>query len=163
MKAAGSASGLPGSLSKAAARAWSKRNRACHNTSRFLPLDTHAWLGACLQAGNTPGWLEAFQSCNQTLEKVQQSLADYLEIKRTAFPRFFFLSDDELLEILSQSKNPRAVQPHLQKCFDGIASLEFGDGLQAIDVIAMMSGQLPPHLLLLWCLHHSKDAIVVTT
>ena len=94
-----------------------------------------------LQAGTTPGWLEIFQSCNQTLEKVQQSLADYLEVKRTAFPRFYFLSDDELLEILSQSKNPRAVQPHLQKCFDGIASLEFGEGLQAVDVIAMISGE----------------------
>lgn len=94
----------------------------------------------CRQAGTTPGWLEIFQGCNQTLEKVQQSLADYLEIKRTAFPRFYFLSDEELLEILSQSKNPRAVQPHLQKCFDGIASLEFGEGLQAVDVIAMISG-----------------------
>ena len=97
-------------------------------------------MGCELQAGTTPGWLEIFQGCNQTLEKVQQSLADYLEIKRTAFPRFYFLSDEELLEILSQSKNPRAVQPHLQKCFDGIASLEFGDGLQAVDVIAMISG-----------------------
>lgn len=95
----------------------------------------------CLQAGTTPGWLEIFQSCNQVLEKVQQSLTDYLEVKRTAFPRFYFLSDDELLEILSQSKNPRAVQPHLQKCFDGIASLEFGEGLQAVDVIAMISGE----------------------
>ena len=74
--------------------------------------------------------LDSFIEGNKMLDSVQKGLADYLETKRLAFSRFFFLSNDELLQILSQTKNPLAVQPHLRKCFEAVQSLDFADNLE---------------------------------
>lgn len=60
------------------------------------------------------------------LEKCQKSLTAYLESKRKLFPRFYFVSDSTLLEILSNGSDPRSVQKHFQSgLFDGIDHLLF--------------------------------------
>jgi dynein heavy chain len=92
-----------------------------------------------IKAGTAPGLLETMEQNNILLDKIQKCLEDYLESKRLLFPRFYFLSNEELLEILSQTRNPQAVQPHLGKCFDSIKSLEFGSEPKSIDIFAMNS------------------------
>ncbi|XP_078277210.1 LOW QUALITY PROTEIN: dynein axonemal heavy chain 10 [Rhinoraja longicauda] len=81
-------------------------------------------ISRCCQASNR---LTNLKNLSEGLEKCQKSLNDYLNSKRNAFPRFFFISDDELLSILGSS-DPEAVQEHMIKMYDNIASLRFQVG-----------------------------------
>ncbi|XP_029448950.1 dynein heavy chain 14, axonemal isoform X2 [Rhinatrema bivittatum] len=91
-----------------------------------------------LRAATTAGLLEMLQTSNAHLEKIQKCLEDYLEIKRMVFPRFYFLSNDELLNILAESKNPDVVQPHLVKCFENIRWLDIQQRGKSPPVVVMV-------------------------
>ncbi|KAK3263038.1 hypothetical protein CYMTET_28136, partial [Cymbomonas tetramitiformis] len=112
-----------------------RRFRAVDRTWRQVMEETHRSpsLTAVLSIADLLGRLV---EANKILEEIHKGLNEYLETKRQAFPRFFFLSNDELLQILSETKDPLRAQPFLKKVFEAIHRLEFQDDLT---ITAMLS------------------------
>ena len=78
-----------------------------------------------IKATNKPGLFEALESMQDRLTLCEKSLAEYLETKRLAFPRFYFVSSTDLLDILSNGNNPVVIATHLAKLFDNTTDLKF--------------------------------------
>ncbi|RHW74065.1 dynein heavy chain [Trypanosoma brucei equiperdum] len=112
----------------------------------FVVID-ESWHKIMEQARTTPQILTRCQDelllrtlveNNNNLDIILKKLQQFLETKRMAFPRFYFISNEELLQILSDSKDPYLVQPYLSKCFEGIKRIHFAD---AHDILAMESSE----------------------
>lgn len=80
--------------------------------------DTLLVIDVCMVPGRYPD----IQGLSVGLDKCQKSLNDYLDSKRRIFPRFYFISTEELLSILGSSRKD-CVQEHMIKMFDNIKSL----------------------------------------
>uniref|UniRef100_A0A8C8ZVZ0 Dynein axonemal heavy chain 9 n=1 Tax=Prolemur simus TaxID=1328070 RepID=A0A8C8ZVZ0_PROSS len=78
-----------------------------------------------VEATNKSGLYEKLEDIQSRLCLCEKALAEYLDTKRLAFPRFYFLSSSDLLDILSNSTAPQQVQRHLPKLFDNMAKMQF--------------------------------------
>lgn len=85
--------------------------------------------------------LSDFIKYNEQLDRIQKNLEQYLEQKRVLFPRFYFLSNDELLQILANAADIRAVEKHINKCFDNINGLLLVETGGTPDIHGMKSGE----------------------
>jgi len=74
---------------------------------------------------NRSGLIERLEHLQKELTLCEKALAEYLETKRLAFPRFYFVSSADLLDVLSNGIQPEMVTKHLTKLFDSIARLKF--------------------------------------
>jgi dynein heavy chain len=81
----------------------------------------------CLRSLVVKGFLDTLNELNKKFENIQKNLNQFLETKRTQFPRFYFLSNEDLLEIIGQSKDPRPIVQHIGKMFEGVQSLRINE------------------------------------
>lgn len=81
-----------------------------------------------IKATNKVGLYEKLDNLLKQLVLCEKALNDYLETKRLAFPRFYFVSAADLLDILSNGNSPELVARHLTKLYDSLAKLLFLKG-----------------------------------
>ena len=93
---------------------------------------------ACLKEGR----MDAMKKCQAGLDLCQKSLSDYLETKRKKFPRFYFISSADLVDVLSKGRNPPAVQEHFSKFTDNIGAIQWklDDDVPTGTALGMVSG-----------------------
>lgn len=75
------------------------------------------------------------------LGKIQKALGEYLERERTSFPRFYFVGDEDLLEIIGNSKNVARLQKHFKKMFAGVATIILNDENNVVLGVASREGE----------------------
>uniref|UniRef100_A0AAY4DSH0 Dynein, axonemal, heavy polypeptide 9 like n=1 Tax=Denticeps clupeoides TaxID=299321 RepID=A0AAY4DSH0_9TELE len=90
-----------------------------------------------IEVTNQPGYLEKLETLHQRLSVCEKALAEYLETKRLMFPRFYFVSATDLLEIVSKGTQPKEVTRHLLKLFDNLADLKFLEEEREYGAIAL--------------------------
>ncbi|XP_041843992.1 dynein heavy chain 11, axonemal [Melanotaenia boesemani] len=117
--------------------------KGCDDICQQLPADTHRFQAIdaefqelmldsaktknVIEATNKPHLFEKLEDLQKRLALCEKALAEYLETKRIAFPRFYFISSTDLLDILSKGSRPREVTVHLSKLFENMSDLEFAE------------------------------------
>ena len=66
-----------------------------------------------------------FRKVNADMDTIMKSMEHALDDIRNKFPRLYLLSNDEVLNILAQSKDPRSLQSYFKKIFDNIQEVKF--------------------------------------
>ena len=74
------------------------------------------------------------QTCNKLLDLIIKGLNEYLESKRLSFPRFFFLSNEELISILSHTHDFTKIQDSMPKLFEYVNSITVTEQLEIIEM-----------------------------
>ncbi|CAL6052399.1 Dynein_heavy chain [Hexamita inflata] len=127
------------------------RRQLPDDTKRFEIID-QSWTSEMNKAVLTPNalivaehkeFLNTLERDQKNLVKCEKALSDYLDTKRRIFPRFYFVSSVDLLDILSKGQQPRLVEKHLSKIFDNIHTLKWEnpDDMECKTAVSFCSGE----------------------
>ena len=105
-----------------------------------------------MEALNIENLQRALERLESLMVAIQRALGDYLAKQRSDFSRFFFLGDDDLLEIIGNSGEPGKVLVHLGKIFAAVTSVrlaalseEAEEGVIALfDAMVSKDGEIVP-------------------
>lgn len=86
--------------------------------------------------------LKSLLDNNKSVAEIIYNLIRYLNTKRQLFPRFYFVSDEDLMKILAQTKDPTLIQAHLSKCFEGINRVTFDSRNEIISEMISSDGEV---------------------
>ncbi|KAF2152302.1 hypothetical protein K461DRAFT_241389 [Myriangium duriaei CBS 260.36] len=92
---------------------------------------------------NIPGVQRSLERLAEQLNRIQKALGEYLERERVSFPRFYFVGDEDLLEIIGNSNNTSRVAKHLRKMFAGISGLTTDEDGLIIGMTSKEGEQVP--------------------
>ncbi|KAG0726862.1 Dynein heavy chain, cytoplasmic [Chionoecetes opilio] len=121
-------------------------------TSRFSSISTE-FLNLMKKVSKSPMVMDILniQGVQRSLErladllgKIQKALGEYLERERSSFPRFYFVGDEDLLEIIGNSKNIMRLQKHFKKMFAGVTAIILDETETVVKGIASREGEEVP-------------------
>jgi dynein heavy chain 1 len=90
---------------------------------------------------NIPNLQKSLERLADLLSKIQKALGEYLERERAGFPRFYFVGDEDLLELIGNSRDVVRVQKHFRKMFAGLHSLRLSEDMSTIVGINSKEGE----------------------
>ncbi|KAI5123747.1 hypothetical protein M0805_000339 [Coniferiporia weirii] len=94
-----------------------------------------------LDVMNIQGIQKSLERLADLLNKIQKALGEYLERERASFPRFYFVGDEDLLEIIGNSKTIVRIMKHLKKMFAGISTIMLDEEETQISGLASREGE----------------------
>lgn len=90
---------------------------------------------------NIPSVQKSLERLAELLSKIQKALGEYLERERSSFPRFYFVGDEDLLEIIGNSKDVMRIQKHFKKMFAGINQILLNESVTSIEGMTSREGE----------------------